>query len=314
VSTASPQLLVLADDRTGALETAGACADAGLVAVMTPFGAVDELPLHDCRVVDLGSRQLRAAEAARRAVAAEGAAIRHAHKIDSTLKGNWAVELAARAWPTLLVPAFPAAGRTCVDGVVHVGGRPFGRPADQLDAAGADDVIVADASTDADVDREIRRWVDDPQLLLAGTAGVIGAAARTISGATTPAVLSRVSGRVLVVCGSRAPMSRAQVDAVAHRHDIVVAPQQLTDASTVLRTLHDVVAARLDAVAVLVIVGGDTAAAVLGERVMVVGGTIEPGVAWSRFARGNGPLVLTKPGSFGDEQTLVRVLDAILAP
>ena len=30
-------LLVLADDRTGALEAAGECANAGLVTVMTPF-------------------------------------------------------------------------------------------------------------------------------------------------------------------------------------------------------------------------------------------------------------------------------------
>ena len=37
------ELLVLADDRTGALETAGLCADAGMRAVVTPRTFVGEL-------------------------------------------------------------------------------------------------------------------------------------------------------------------------------------------------------------------------------------------------------------------------------
>ena len=49
------------------------------------------------------------------------------------------------------------------------------------------------------------------------------------------------------------------------------------------------------------------------ERLLrLVGGTIDTGVAWSRCVDGSGPLVVTKPGGFGDEQTLVRVLEAIL--
>ena len=58
----------------------------------------------------------------------------------------------------------------------------------------------------------------------------------------------------------------------------------------------------------LVIVGGDTAAAVLGDHPMVAGGTVAPGVPWSRRADGAGPLVVTKAGGFGGPQTLVELL------
>ena len=39
-----------------------------------------------------------------------------------------------------------------------------------------------------------------------------------------------------------------------------------------------------------------------------VGGTIAPGVAWSRPWGESGPLVLTKPGGFGTRSTLVDLL------
>ena len=58
----------------------------------------------------------------------------------------------------------------------------------------------------------------------------------------------------------------------------------------------------------LVVVGGDTAAAVLGDEPMVVGGTLAPGVPWSRRADGSGPLVVTKAGGFGHPTTLVDLL------
>ena len=69
---------------------------------------------------------------------------------------------------------------------------------------------------------------------------------------------------------------------------------------------HDVMATR--PCGVLVIVGGDTAAAVLGDEPLVVGGTLAPGVPWSRRADGSGPLVVTKAGGFGHRDTLVDLL------
>jgi uncharacterized protein YgbK (DUF1537 family) len=41
---------------------------------------------------------------------------------------------------------------------------------------------------------------------------------------------------------------------------------------------------------------------------MVVGGTLAPGVPWSRRTDGTGPLVVTKAGGFGHPMTLVDLL------
>ncbi|HEU4841820.1 MAG TPA: nucleotide-binding domain containing protein, partial [Ilumatobacteraceae bacterium] len=59
---------------------------------------------------------------------------------------------------------------------------------------------------------------------------------------------------------------------------------------------------------VLVIIGGDTAAAVLGDEPLAAGGTLAPGVPWSRRVDGDGPLVVTKAGGFGHAATLVELL------
>ena len=59
---------------------------------------------------------------------------------------------------------------------------------------------------------------------------------------------------------------------------------------------------------VLVIVGGDTAAAVLGDEPLIAGGTLAPGVPWARRGDGRGPLVVTKAGGFGHATTLVDLL------
>ena len=64
--------------------------------------------------------------------------------------------------------------------------------------------------------------------------------------------------------------------------------------------------------ATLLIVGGDTAAEVLGDAAMIVGGTVAPGMPWCRVLAGGhptGPLVVTKPGGFGGVDALVALVD-----
>ena len=227
------RLFVAADDRTGALETAGMCADAGCgeavagsAAALARIGLA-ELLGYETVVVDVGSRHLAPAVAAVRAGDTAGlvTAERLAYKIDSTLRGNWAVELVAR-WSSsgqriLLVPAFPDVGRTCVDGVVlehgqpvaagHAGTDPLApihssRPADHLALAGAPAVAycadsvateawlrgsgepfaVCDATTHDDLASIGRMWAAfGPHVLLAGTAATIAAGARALDGNVT---------------------------------------------------------------------------------------------------------------------------------
>jgi uncharacterized protein YgbK (DUF1537 family) len=214
-------LLVGADDRTGALESAAALADVGLGPV--PVVVHPEEPDADERlaVVDLGTRALDGREAAARASALAGLpARRHAHKIDSTLRGRWADELVAHqrtlGHPVLVVPALPAQRRTCVGGEVRDQGRPVAtgpagddvrapigssRPAVHLRAAGAPDVIelarepdlvrwlvanqppfaVCDAATATDLTAIGEAWARHGDVLFAGTSASIAAAAAALA-------------------------------------------------------------------------------------------------------------------------------------
>ena len=69
-------------------------------------------------------------------------------RIDSTLRGNWGAEtaalLAGRAAPDLVVitPAYPEAGRRCVDGQVTVGGRPLAEAVSGLPGAPTSSSVI----------------------------------------------------------------------------------------------------------------------------------------------------------------------------
>lgn len=377
------ELLVAADDRTGALETAGMCAAAGTgpVAVVTVMEDVERQPT---MVVDLGTRHLTAMAAGQRAAAMERwASERAAHKIDSTLRGNWAAELVARhtvhGRRVLVVPAFPLVGRICVDGVVLEHGVPVAdgsaafdvrsatrssRPADHLRAAGAaevdlvatpDDVrrwlngfgasfAVCDAASWEDLVAVGQAWgavddsaVGDSNVLLAGTAATIAASLRLGPSHASPFVVT-LAAPVLVVCGSVHPVARAQVKALmgagAECASMEGGVQRLVAALRrgqpgVLSTAmpaggvahHEAqgTADRLAAMALamvkdvgvqtLIILGGDTAAAMLGPQPVLVGGTVAAGMPWCRRVDGDGPLVITRAGGFGSATSLVELLD-----
>lgn len=361
-------LVVAADDRTGALETAGACADAGLGPVLVEVdGGAASIGAQGQRVVvvDLATRHVDPALAARRAVAVDRFASEcRAHKIDSTLRGNWAHELVARLGAgegrVLVVPAFPGAGRTCIDGAVHEFGVPIGagaagtdarasvrssRPADHLHAAGAgrvdqvasaDEVTewlvhgrapfaVCDAADDGDLDALGAAWASvDRTVLFAGTSASISAAAAHLDAGHAPTAQwprpSHLPAPILVVCGSLHPTARAQIDALGTRcgPNLVVLASPLP---TTTHVTHEEAAAAADALAArarqviddghpgtLVLLGGDTAAAVLGDAPILVGGTIAPGMPWGRAADGRGPLVVTRAGGFGTSSSLVELL------
>ena len=122
-------LTILADDLTGACDTgtlfAGQAAVPVTVWPQPPPAAV-------VRVVDTETRALGAREAARRIEALAGTALptRYFKKIDSTLRGHVGVEVHAlmRVLGTscaLLTPAFPAQGRTVIDRILMIDGRPI---------------------------------------------------------------------------------------------------------------------------------------------------------------------------------------------
>ncbi|HEY0329336.1 MAG TPA: four-carbon acid sugar kinase family protein [Rhodopseudomonas sp.] len=132
--------LILADDLTGAADCAIAFGRRGRAAAVSWGEAVAVAQDRRLPVLayDAASRGLCAADAARRhaavltqLVAAERILFK---KIDSTLRGQPAAETAATleylkaqagAAFGVFAPAFPATGRTTIDGRIVVGGRPL---------------------------------------------------------------------------------------------------------------------------------------------------------------------------------------------
>jgi uncharacterized protein YgbK (DUF1537 family) len=319
--------LVAADDRTGAFEVAALLAGADGVVVTVG------VPPDGDGVVDLGTRSMTADEAARVAAAMP----HHAwagHKIDSTLRGNWAAEVRARRLATgrrlIVLPGWPDMGRTCVAGVVKVFDEPVGEMKAHLPEAallphaaalrhwwaGTRAVAVCDVPDTEALASLAAVVAEFPEeaVIVAGPAGPLAAVRRAREG--TPAykaVPPEVAGPALVVCGSANPVAHRQLAQLRmSRPEVeVIAVSPATD------ELHAGPAAEIAArararlgeamPATLVLVGGDTAAAVLGDSPRRIGGMIAPGMPWSRDIDGGGPLVITKAGGFGGVDALARL-------
>jgi uncharacterized protein YgbK (DUF1537 family) len=127
-------IVIIADDLSGAADCAIGFASAGYCTVVTldmPAQGL-EVTAADVIAADTDTRRLTPAEAAQRTSAAWHAlrepGRRLYKKIDSTLRGNWAAEVAALqplAGLAIVAPAFPATGRTLLGGRVFVRGEPL---------------------------------------------------------------------------------------------------------------------------------------------------------------------------------------------
>ncbi len=124
-------IAVIADDLTGAADTGVQLVGSGYrtAVFFRPSGVFDDL---DAVAFDADSRAMPAGFAAKRVLEAARAA-REARlvykKLDSTLRGNVAAELAAALGgagrdAAVVAPAFPAAGRTTAGGTQLAGGVP----------------------------------------------------------------------------------------------------------------------------------------------------------------------------------------------
>ncbi|WP_449432450.1 four-carbon acid sugar kinase family protein [Pseudomonas putida] len=155
-------MLIIADDLSGAADCAIGFTRAGLrtLVALSPGQAFGDAQVI---AIDTDSRRLSPKDAAASAVSAFQSLIRPGQrlykKIDSTLRGNWAAEVAALqplAGMAIVAPAFPATGRILRSGRVLVNGVPLentdtwklehaGRPADidsMLAAAGLSTALL----------------------------------------------------------------------------------------------------------------------------------------------------------------------------
>jgi D-threonate/D-erythronate kinase len=335
------ELVVIADDLTGALDAAGPFAMRGLAtAVAVTPAALGKAIASGARIVGIStdSRDLSASRA-REVVGEVMAALPHGlrifKKVDSRLKGNIEAELDAIPHRrSLVVPAIPVLGRWVSDGRV----RGFGvaEPIDIRRRLGhhAEAAQIPAVSSQADIDTALAAEFD----LLVGARGLAEAIARSLSEAMPePAPLSYAGA--FCVIGSIDPITLAQLDALrAQATDAayIAAPDGKASESlprtaplTIIQAVAGVGSAGSEAVAagladtlvrlapppgsLLVISGGATAQIVLnrlGIDVLEVLGEAMPGLP---ISRGGGLTVVTKSGGFGDKDTLRRLFSPILS-
>lgn len=231
--------LIIADDLTGACDSAVHFAAAGLGTVATLAG---ECSPNDAEVLSISteSRDVGAAEACRRlaALAARAHGARAIFKkIDSTLRGNTGAEIvaamAAFACEAAVVnPAFPAMGRVVENGCLRVTTDALFRPVEiggWLRAHGAEacrhveaggiaaafDAGVRFVSLDAVRQEDLVRAAAEAmaarrRILWAGSAGLAAALASLEGSGEAPKMPGHTPGPVLFCLGSDHPVTMEQ--------------------------------------------------------------------------------------------------------
>lgn len=307
------EILIVADDLTGAADCGAACAAHGLktAVVLDETGGI---PRAEVVAFDANTRtmtpQSAAAETAR--IVRQYPARIVYKKIDSTLRGNVGAEIAAvlEAYrgmghpeaAAVVAPAFPAMGRTTKSGRMYVRGGAI----EHRDI----EWMLEDAETDEDLRAIAATWMRHEAGVvwvgLAGLARWLPEAARMERRAVRP--VPTVAGPLVFAVGSPSQRSWEQVETLKEEgvgNDVILTGEAEALAETIVRDQ--------ERIGGLVLTGGETARAVLsrlGVRALRVVGEVETGVP-ILVAEGSGWVVVTKAGDFGDRETLVRCRAAL---
>ncbi|RVV97346.1 hypothetical protein EKE94_12320 [Mesobaculum littorinae] len=341
-----PQVLVIADDLTGTLDSAVAFAGPGRrVCVARRVEAVPQALATGAAViaVNTASREIPEAEALARlqglfAMLDLGAVPLVFKKVDSRLKGHVAAESravaqAAGAARILALPAIPDMGRVQQGG--QITGTGVDRPIDIADRFGGgarDGIEVPEAGSDAEIDACVAGAPGGT--LWAGARGLAFALARARFGAAGQGAVPFLPAPAIFALGSRDPITVVQAEELADHAPRICAPDgllqpggagapltlvQLTDggAGRPAREAgadfaHGVAAlVRESGTRFLLASGGETADAILdrlGIDVVDVMAELAPGLpVCSAPASWGSFLIATKSGGFGAPDLLCRL-------
>ena len=266
-------------------------------------------------------------------------------KVDSLLRGNIAAEAEEASNHGLVVVALanPETGRTTIGGSVLVNGLPLhqtglweheteepwqsigealGNLPSQviplskvregagelakalLDCANSNSIAICDCETESDLDAIALACSDIAHVQLIGTAGLARAISRLVrkpqQEKQAPSVLSR---KVMVIVGSGAEASKRQVAELE---------KQGTKAYLFGDEASEKPSIDLAMGSSLVLTGGETARAFMesmGIQWVKPFAEIENGLIASTTS--NSQIVVIKPGSYGDDQTLIRAVNYI---
>lgn len=343
------RLLIVADDLTGALDSAVTLANAGLRCVVArrPHDIADALEGRpDVLAVSTASRETTPA-AAQAAVAAVFDRIPQVppvvfKKVDSRLKGHCGAELRVVAERTgiskaVVSTAIPSQGRLVRGG--RLAGFGVVHPIDvrAVFAQSGANLDVPDAETDADLDRIVAASTAGNPPLFVGAAGLAAALGRRIGEAGKVFVPGPLQLPMLLAVGSHDPITLAQVHALRSAGieeiaapDGEIAGQIEGDVSLVRlvpgrapfdppRAGAGFAAGVARAIGVrvrtLFACGGETADAVLGQLgvgTLDVVGEALPGMPVSTiYAHGRKLWLVTKSGGFGTPDSLVALVEGL---
>ena len=208
------------------------------------------------------------------------------------------------------------------------------RPMEILEATGCagGDVVVWDANDNAELETAAQRCHDEGRAMV-GPSGAVAAYAATVFPALKPREV-RIVPPVLILCGSLNAMSREQIARLgvpvstlsddlqlppvttgSGENAITVVATQVPSSAISPRGAEKVAAAMAECAhsalnagysnGTVFVLGGDTAAAIVGDETLDVLGTIDTAVPIARF---RGGYLVTKGGGIGRPDTLVKLL------
>lgn len=336
------KVLIVADDLTGALDSAVGFAAAGRTVRVArhPEGAA-RVWSEGCDVlaINTGSREVPADVAcARVSEALSGLNPQDfdiiIKKVDSRLKGNVGAETEVLlAWSgaeqVVAAPAIPTMGRLVEDGSLIGAGVDQPIPiSDRFTSS----VTVPDVVSDTDLDRLVQAGRG---ALFVGARGLAFALARA-SGVSAPET-GALRDPVMIANGSRDPVTTAQISAVEAIAPVLHAPngvllgdpspdgpvilsiaqgdETISGAQAAAQFAQSILACvRRCEPASLLICGGESAQAaldLLGVESLQVISELRPGLPLCEVEAPWGPLkIVTKSGGFGDPALLREVLQS----
>lgn len=328
-----PQILILADDLTGALESGAAFAHRGIKGTVRIHKA--HWTGEPVLVVDTETRHVSETEAAVRIAEVAGSATARLifKKTDSTLRGNIRAELHALSQraPVLYVPAYPELGRTVHDGCLHVHGIPVEDTAFARDPlqpvrsgniaallAGTDNIQICHENTQAGIQAVARDWIAAGGIA-AGASSLLKAAAEVLApGPQTPEF--PMVRRALLVSGSRHVQSEEQIAAASKDlrrwgWTLFSAPGDYRGDPLGFAAKFGQQAKRAfesDQFDTIIVFGGDTAFSILTAMnidALEPLGEVLPGVPVSRLP--NKKTLITKAGGFGHRDLLFELRERL---
>lgn len=338
------QVRILADDLTGACDSAAAFLAAGLdvrvwLGPITAHHATEPVQAFNTMSRELAPPDAVKAVSEAAAAIADQPRILCFKKVDSAGRGQIAAEVLAahRVLGTrtvLLAPSFPAAGRTVRGGILQVEDDAGTRIEVQLildfqqygttsqignigqarqAIASLATVLVCDATTQDEL--EALAALDTPDILYAGSAGLAKALAKVHFRLGKPfaAVLPNVT-RPITFSGSLHGVTNLQMRHLAEtlpQHPAIQIAGKVGDCPFIL---HQFETHNPDA---LILTGGDTALLILqtlGAQSILLRGEMANGIPWGSIQGGlaDGRIVITKSGGFGTADSLTRIVRQLL--